>query len=147
MTDTAPDGFTVSKPGIGDDAGKLILRVTLAGLMLFHGYSKVTGGIGGIESMLDQAGLPSVFAWGVYVGEVIAPLFMIAGVLTRISALIFAFNMVVAILLGHAGEMFTLGEHGEWAIELQMLYLMGAVAVALLGPGRYALRAGRGILA
>jgi len=44
--------------------------------------------------------------------------------------------MLVAIALAHTDEVFTLGAQGGWAIELQALYLFGAVAIALLGAGR-----------
>jgi len=120
-----------------EDWGKLLLRVTLGGLMLFHGVSKLTGGLGGIRGMLAGKGLPEALAYGVYVGEVLAPLLLIAGLFTRVSAVVFAFNMLVAVLLAHAGDFASLDEHGGWALELQALYFFPAIAVALLGPGRY----------
>jgi len=130
-----------------DDVGKLLLRVTVGGLMLFHGVDKLIHGVGGIESMLTARGLPGAICYGVYIGEVVAPLGMILGVLTRLSAVVFAFNMLVAVLLAHAGEVFALGQHGEWAIELNVLYFMGAICVALLGPGSWAVWQRRGLLA
>lgn len=127
-------------------AGKLLLRLTIAGLMLFHGVAKLFGGVEGIEGMLASQGLPTVFAYGVYVGEVVVPVMMILGVFMRLASLVFAFNMAVAIALAHSGDVFSLGEHGGWAIELQMLYLLGAVAIALLGAGRFAIRDKDGLL-
>lgn len=129
------------------DVGKLVLRITIAGLMLFHGVAKLTGGIDGIKQTVTGAGLPEILAYGVYVGEVVAPLLMILGLLTRISGVIFAFNMFMAIMLSHRSEIFSVGQFGGWKIELQMLYLLGAVSVVLLGPGRYAVRPTRGWLA
>ena len=119
------------------DAGKLLLRAVLAVLLLFHGFSKLAGGIGFITGMLEKAGLPGVFGYGVYVGEVVAPLLILAGVFTRPAALVVAINMVVALLLVHTGQFFSMGETGGWALELQGMYLGGALAVALLGAGRY----------
>ena len=127
-----------------EDFGKLLLRVTIAGLMLFHGVAKIFGGVDGIEGMLAAKNLPTFFAYGVYVGEIVVPLLMLAGVFTRISSFIFAFNMLVAILLAHAGDILTIGPHGGWAIELQMLYLLGSLVIALIGPGKYAVRQGKG---
>lgn len=127
-----------------EDAGKLLLRVTVGGLLLLHGIHKLTHGIGGIISTVEGHGLPSFVAYGVYVGEVVAPAFVIAGFKTRLAALVLAFNMVVAIFLSHRGEVFTIGGQGEWAIELQMLYLLGGVSIALLGAGAYSLSRGRG---
>ncbi|MEQ8848308.1 DoxX family protein [Botrimarina sp.] len=131
-----------SKPW-ADDLGKLILRLTLGGLMLLHGVAKLTGGVGGIAGMLESKGLPSALAYGVYVGEVLAPLLLIVGLFTRVSALVLAFNMVVAVALAHPGQVLELGEHGGWAIELQVLYLAPAVALALLGPGAWSVDAAR----
>lgn len=130
-------------PGMSEDLGKLILRVALGGLMLFHGVAKITGGIDGISGMLDAKGLPAAMAYGVYVGEVLAPLLIVIGLFTRLSAGVFAFNMVVATLLVHSADLLKIGEHGGWAIELQMLYLLPAIALVLLGPGHFSVDAQR----
>ena len=122
-----------------DDTGKLLLRAVLAILLLFHGFSKLMGGIGPIVGMVEKAGLPAVFAYGVYIGEVLAPLLILIGVFTRPAALIVAVNMVVALLLAHTSQFFTINGTGGWALELQGMYLAGALAVALLGAGRYSL--------
>lgn len=122
-----------------DDTGKLVLRVALAILLLFHGYAKLTGGIGFVAGMLAKAGLPAALGYLVYVGEVIAPLMILAGIFTRPAALVVAINMIVAVLLVHTSQFFTLDKTGGWALELQGMYFFAAVAVALLGAGRYSL--------
>jgi putative oxidoreductase len=127
-----------------DDKGKLVLRVLLAILLLFHGVSKLTGGIGGIAGMLAKAGLPGALGYLVYIGEVIAPLMILFGVFTRAAALVVVVNMIVALLLVHTRQFFTLSDTGGWALELQGWYLGGAVAVALLGAGRHSLGGVRG---
>jgi putative oxidoreductase len=120
-----------------DDAGKLVLRAVLAIIILFHGVSKLSGGIGFIGDMLAKAGAPAVLGYFVYVGEVIAPLMILAGIFTRLAALVVAINMVVAILLVHTSQFFTLNDTGGWALELQGMFLAASVSVALLGAGRY----------
>jgi putative oxidoreductase len=120
-----------------DDTGKLLLRAVLALLLLFHGISKLVGGIGFITGVLEKAGLPGAFGYLVYIGEVVAPLLILIGVFTRPAALIVAVNMVVALLLVHTSQFFSLNETGGWALELQGMYLGAALAVALLGAGRY----------
>jgi putative oxidoreductase len=47
--------------------------------------------------------------------------------------------MIFAVLLVHTSQFFTLNETGGWALELQGMFLFGALAVALLGAGRYSL--------
>lgn len=120
-----------------NDLGKLILRVVLALLILFHGVSKIFGGIGMITGLVQKAGLPPAMAYLVYVGEVIAPLLILFGVWTRLAALIVATNMLVAVGLVHVPQIFTLAQTGGWALELQGMYLGSALAIALLGAGRY----------
>jgi putative oxidoreductase len=62
-----------------DDAAKLLLRLTLGALMLLHGIAKVRGGIDSIIDAVANAGLPPLLAYGVFVGEVLAPLMLIVG--------------------------------------------------------------------
>jgi putative oxidoreductase len=119
------------------DAGKLVLRAVLAAMLLFHGISKMHSGIGFVADMLAKAGLPVVFGYGVYIGEVIAPLLILVGLFTRPAALVVAINMIVAVLLVHTSQFFTLNETGGWALELQGMYFFTAIAIALLGAGRY----------
>ncbi len=122
------------------DLGKLILRLTLGGLMLFHGVAKLLNGTGFIESQLSSHGLPAFLAYGVFVGELIAPLMVILGYQTRIGALLIVFNMLVAIALVHSHELLALSRSGGWALELQGFFLFTALAVLFLGPGKYKLK-------
>jgi putative oxidoreductase len=133
----------VNITSLNDDAGKLVLRLTVAGLMLFHGVAKIMhpGSLDFIGGMLAGYGLPSILAYGVYVGEVVAPLMVIVGYRARLGALLMAVNMLFAIVLAHTGDLFSLSEHGGWSVELQMFYLLTAVAVLLLGSGRHAVKA------
>jgi len=119
------------------DLGKLLLRVLVGLLVLVHGISKLQGGIGPVLGAVSNAGLPSAVAYLVYVGEVLAPLLMVVGFWTRPAALVVAGNMLVAVLLVHRGQVFQLNNTGGWAIELQAMYLFGALAVVLLGAGRF----------
>ncbi len=84
-------------------------------------------------------GLPPALGYLVYVGEVVAPLLVLIGYYTKPAALVIAINMLVAILLVHTGQLFSMANTGGWALELQGLYLAGAIAVALLGAGRYSI--------
>ncbi len=119
------------------DLAKLVLRLALGVLMLFHGYAKLIHGIGPIEAMLVAKGLPAFLALGVYIGEIVAPLMLIAGAQVRIAALLVTANMVVAIVLAHLGDVFALSAQGGWRLELQGFYLFTAVALILLGGGKY----------
>lgn len=121
-----------------DDLGKLILRLSIGGVLLFHGATKVQGGIGFVEQMVSQAGLPLFLAYGVYVGEILAPVLVILGFLARPAALVIAFDMAMAIFLARRADIEKIGPGGGWAIEVEMLLLLGALAIACLGTGRIA---------
>ena len=123
------------------DIGLLVLRFAVAGIILFHGIYKITRGVEWIRSPLAQLGLPGMLAYGVYVAEVVAPLLLIAGFFSRIAGLIVAFDMLMAIVLVLRGRVMMINpQGGGWGIELEALLLLSAVAVALMGSGRWAVR-------
>jgi len=119
-----------------DDIGKLVLRLSVGILLLMHGLYKLMYGIAGISAMVQANGWPGWIAYGVFIGEMVAPVLIILGVLTRASALVVVLNMLVAIYLAHSHQLFHLTKSGGWLLELQGLYLFGALAIALLGAGR-----------
>ncbi|HCC6165191.1 TPA: DoxX family protein [Citrobacter amalonaticus] len=120
-----------------EDFGKFLLRLAVGGLMLFHGLHKLFAGIDGISGMLIAKGLPGFIAYGVLVGEVIAPCLIILGILTRPVALVLAFTMIVAWLMVGMNETWALDKTGAWAIESLVYFFIGALAVAFLGAGRF----------
>lgn len=124
---------------MNESTGKLILRLTLGLLILLHGINKLVNGIDWLDGALAAAGLPAFFKYGVYLGEVVGPLLLIAGYYARIGGWLVAVNMLFAIGLAHWGEVFVIdAQSGGLALEKQYLFLLAAVAIALVGPGRYA---------
>ena len=122
-----------------EDAGKLVLRLAVAILILLHGIAKVRHGLGDVVPALARVGLPAVLGWLVLVGEVLAPALMIVGLWTRAAAWIVAATMAVALVLGHPQELFVTTRHGGLLLEVQWMFFFAAVAVALLGGGNYSL--------
>jgi putative oxidoreductase len=123
-----------------------MLRITVAGLLLLHGIRKLSAGVGGIASSVAAHGLPHALTYGVYVGEVVAPLLVLLGLWTRPAACAIAINMLVAVYLSHQGDLAHLGKGGGWALELQAFYFVGALCVMLLGAGRFSVSRGAGRL-
>jgi putative oxidoreductase len=119
------------------DAARLLMRIALGLLVLLHGVAKLRGGMSGIERLVEASGLPGVLAYGVLIGEVLAPLMVLLGFHARIGAALVAINMLFAIVLVHMGQLGQLNGEGGWALELQGMFLATAVAIMLLGPGRY----------
>ncbi len=134
----------MDKPLYSDSLAKLFLRLAVGGLMLLHGIDKIRNGLGGIESMLADAGLPTVLAWGVFLGEVIAPVLILLGFLTRPFALILAITMLMSIYLAYGTHAFGLNQYGGLEIELNLLYFAGAMALFFSGGGRFSVTNGEG---
>lgn len=126
-----------------EDAGKLVLRVVVGLLILLHGIAKMRHGLGDVADAMARAHLPYQVGYLVYIGEVLGPLLMIAGWWTRPAAFIVFFNMTVALLLGHPHDLFEMTTHGGLLLETQWLMLSGALAVSLLGAGRFSLGGAR----
>ncbi len=127
-----------------EDWGKLLLRLAVGGLLIFHGIAKLRNGIGWMSGPLSGLGLPAFVGYGVYVGEVIAPIFLILGKWARIAGVIVAFNMCGAIIIALRDKMFTLNMGGGWAIELELMFLLGGLVIFLLGSGKYSVSRGNG---
>lgn len=120
------------------DLGLLIMRLSTGIMMLLHGIAKLLGGIAPIQSMVADKGLPVFISYAVFVGEIIAPILLIIGYRTRLSALVFALNCLAIMWFG-GYSIFSLDRFGGWAAELPGLYLFAAITLFFTGAGKYAL--------
>lgn len=118
--------------------GLLILRVSLGVMMLLHGIAKLNSGLAPIENLLNTKGLPSLLAYGTFIGEVIAPILIIVGYRTRLASAILFINCIFIILLGPY-SVWSLGKFGGWDAELPGLFLFSALALVFTGAGNYAI--------
>ncbi len=128
-----------------EDTGKLILRLTVGGLILFHGISKIIHGIP-FGGALAAHHLPAFVGYGVYIGEVVAPIFIIMGVWTRLASLVVIINMIVAIVLVAHRNAFVLQRSGAWGMEAEAFFFLTALVVLLIGAGKYRFGRAGGIL-
>jgi putative oxidoreductase len=127
------------------DAALLILRVVVGVVFIAHGAQKLfTFGIPGVQSGFADMGipLPSVTAVLITALEFGGGIALVLGLLTRLIALLLAFDMLGAILLVHLPAGFFLPQGYEFALTL----LGAALAITLAGPGAWAVDAllGRG---
>lgn len=120
------------------DTGLLLQRLSIGILILFHGIANLTSNYSFIKSLLNGIGVPEFVAYSVFIGEIIAPILIIIGWRAKLASLVLAFNMLIAILMAHSADVFALNQFGGWGIELQGLYLFGAIVIFLLGAGKYA---------
>lgn len=119
--------------------GLLILRVSIALTMLVYGITKLIFGIDFITGLLDQYGLPSFIGYGVFIGEILAPILIIIGYRTKLVGLVFAINCFVAIVMVQLPNLLKLNESGGWAIGPIFIYMMFGIALFFTGAGMYAL--------
>ena len=120
---------------INTDLALLILRVVLGIVMIYHGWPKLTNLSGTIEGFTGMGiPAPAVAAIFATVAEVLGGLLMLVGAFTDIAGLMFVIDMLGAITFVHAKNGFSASKGG---IELPLVLLTMALAIALAGPGRY----------
>jgi len=110
--------------------------------LLLHGIFKLQnpGAMDFVGGAFASFGLPAALAYLVYIGEIIAPVMLIVGYQTRVASLLVAITMVVAVILVHIPQLFAISPMGGgYALELQTMYLAGALAIFGLGAGKYTL--------
>lgn len=120
------------------DLGILISRIAIGGPMLVYGINKLIHGIGFIKDIIVSIGLPSFFANGVFVGEIISPIMIILGLRIRLAGVVFAINCLTAICLAQSSNIFKLNEFGGWAVELLVIYMLIGLSFLFMGAGKYA---------
>jgi putative oxidoreductase len=117
------------------DVALLLLRVVLGIVMLAHGVPKLlhfSGIVQGFGNMgIPAASLAAVFAT---IAEAGGGVLMLLGVLTDVAGVLFAIDMLGAIIFVHAAKGFSAGNGGY---EFPLVLLTMALAIALMGPGRY----------
>jgi putative oxidoreductase len=120
-----------------DDTGKLVLRLTIGGLLIMHGLPKIRDN-SFVQNLVVDAGLPAFVSYGVFVGEIVAPVLLIIGLFTRTAALLVVTDMLFALWLVHSPDFGTIAPTGAWAIETPLMFLLGAATIAMIGPGKFA---------
>lgn len=126
----------------GKDTGLFILRIGMAVLLILHGINKLIHGIVFVKESLVAHGLPEFIAYGVYLGEIVAPLLIILGYKTRLSAAVVFINMLMAIYLVKMGDIGSLQATGAWSLETPFLFLLISLVLVFTGGGKYALTKG-----
>ena len=127
-----------------DSLGKLVLRLTVGGLLLMHGVHKLLDGIDPIKHMLAAHGLPDALGYGVYLGEVVGPILVILGLFSRVGGLLIVADLIVAVVLARMADLLVITSAGSYALETEVFLLFGGVAVILLGAGSLSLGGGNG---
>lgn len=113
--------------------GLLVLRIGAGAVFINHGYAKLFKfGFAGVTGAFTQMGVPMPGIMGPFVGllEFFGGIALVLGLLTRLFALGFAIDMLVAILL-------VLRPKGFSGFELEFLLMCASVTLLLAGAGLY----------
>ncbi|MCD8213275.1 MAG: DoxX family protein [Campylobacter sp.] len=121
------------------DLGLLFIRFGLGICLFMHGFAKILHGVGGVKSILAQAGLPEFLAYFAYLGEVVAPLMIAFGIFSRIgSLLVIATSFTILYSFNGLGNLFALTTVGGFKAELLYLYIAISLCLLFTGSGKYA---------
>jgi putative oxidoreductase len=131
------------------DAAPLLLRIAAGLIFLPHGWSKVFGEGGPGVFAADVAanyGIPSVLGYIAAYAEVFGSLLLIAGLLTRLNALLLAGTMfVAAFIVGLPDALYEVPPGAIkpfvalLGIELPLALFAITLSLVLLGAGRFSL--------
>lgn len=120
--------------------GPFFLRVTVGVIFVVHGAQKLFGAFGGpglkgFSGMIGRMGLEPVMAWATAVAlvEFVGGIFLILGFMTRLSALLIAVVMAVAVIFVHLGD-------GFFALEFPLILFAACLCLLLTGGGRAMMR-------
>ena len=132
-----------------DSIVPLVLRLTLAVVMIPHGAQTTLGWFGGhafkgTMGFFMKAGIPGPLAFLAIMAEFLGPLGLAVGLLTRVAALGIGIVMLVAIFTVHRQHGFFMNwfgiQQGE-GVEYHVLALGLAIALIFSGPGLWSMDA------
>lgn len=129
-----------------DDIAKLVGRVSVGVLLLFHGVHKLLNGIEPIKQAVIGHHMPEFLSYGVYLGELVGPALVISGLFSRLGGILIVMDMLAAIYLSQTHNLAAVTPQGGYALELEVFYLVGGLCVALSGAGRLGLAGADGPL-
>lgn len=114
------------------DLAALILRIAFGGLMLLnHGWPKFNKIIDGNLGFADPLGLgPELSLYLIVFAELICGGLILVGMFTRWATIPLIIGMGVAFFVQHGGE--PIADR-----EAPLVFLLGYLAILLLGPGKY----------
>lgn len=120
---------------LGQSIGLLVLRLASGGLMLTHGWSKMSMLFSGNFKFADPLGIGEAASLVLAaLAEFVASLFVMAGLGTRIAVIPLWVTMAVAAFIVH-------GDDPLIRKELALLYLTVYTVLFLTGGGRFSLDA------
>ena len=109
----------------------LLLRLSLGGLMIPHGYQKLMNFAAKSSGFTDPFHIGGPASMGLTIfAEFFCAIFILVGFATRFSCIPLIIAMAVAVFHAHKGQI--LGD-----AETATLFMMGYTALLFAGPGKF----------
>jgi putative oxidoreductase len=129
------------------DLGLLWLRVLIGLGLMYHGWLKVTNGVGGFSDGIAKMGnpfdyAPLLFAWISTLTELLGGFFLLLGLWTRYAAIALIINMSVAAFVALADKPI-ISVSTPMTRETPLLYLVAIGAIFIIGPGQFSVDGGK----
>ncbi|MEK7567944.1 MAG: DoxX family protein [Patescibacteria group bacterium] len=120
------------------DAGKLLLRLALGSIFVYHGYAKFVMGNVAVAGFFTSIGIPAAefFAPLVIWVEMIAGGALILGLCTHWASKLLSVVAVVALFTAHISKGFSVAAGGY---EFILLILASSLAILTMGAGKYSI--------
>lgn len=115
------------------NTGLLIIRVVFGGLLIVHGWGKMTNFSGTVEHFPDPLHVTQTVSLGLTIfAEVFCSALIVLGLFTRLAAIPVAFCMaVVTYVINRHAELTAPGH------EMGIMFLAFALAILFAGGGRF----------
>ncbi|MFV2116945.1 DoxX family protein [Streptomyces sp. Act-28] len=121
-----------------------VARLIAGAVTMVHGLDKLVDGPAGFGAFLSGVSVPAptVTAWVVTVGETVGGVFLVLGLLSRLTALSLTVHSCLVMALVHADTGFMTPEQGTASgagTEFPLMTVAAFLVVLLAGPGPLAL--------
>ncbi len=113
----------------------LIFRVVTGGTMMIHGYPKLKDGSRQAGQWMKSMGIPPWTATLAMILEFFGGILLIAGFLTRPVSAFMALFMISNIIMKKTKMKASYVSQDKPSYEVDVLYLLIAVTLAVIGPG------------
>ena len=119
--------------------GPLILRIVLGALFITNGWPKLINP-SQTQGYFNLIGLPAELALLIGLLEVVGGSFLILGLLTRITGLLFAVEMISAFIIVNTSNVVILPEGYELGLlSIPILFMAISISLMMTGPGRFSI--------
>jgi putative oxidoreductase len=120
----------------------VLMRLVMGAAFIFHGWPKIQNPFGWMNSM-GGSSIPSFMQGLAAFAEFGGGIALILGLLTPIAAFGLVCQMVAALFIVHFPhhDSFVASGPGQSSYELALVYLVMAISLIVLGPGRFSVDA------